>query len=92
MILLQLKIFKTKICLLILFLQRNVGNDDSTSFWDDLWYGDISLKNHFPRVYALEVEKCCVVKDRVVNGDMGYLFEKGFGHCNGTGCKWLFNI
>ncbi|GKD34056.1 RNA-directed DNA polymerase, eukaryota [Tanacetum coccineum] len=49
---------------------RKVADGASTSFWHDPWCGDgTSLKDKFPRLYALELNKDCNVKDRglVVN-------------------------
>ncbi|GJV34238.1 RNA-directed DNA polymerase, eukaryota [Tanacetum coccineum] len=34
-----------------------VGNGRSTSFWKDLWIGDIRLCHKFPRLFALDVSK-----------------------------------
>nr|GFC58290.1 RNA-directed DNA polymerase, eukaryota, reverse transcriptase zinc-binding domain protein [Tanacetum cinerariifolium] len=43
---------------------RKVAGGANTSFWHDPWCGDgTSLKNKFPRLYALESFKDCKVKD-----------------------------
>ena len=46
-------------------LQVNIGNGEETSFWEEKWHEDGNLKNIFPRMYALEVEKKVKVKDRI---------------------------
>ncbi|GJT73341.1 RNA-directed DNA polymerase, eukaryota [Tanacetum coccineum] len=38
-----------------------VGNGRNTSFWKDLWIGDSRLFLAFPRLYALENNKDCIV-------------------------------
>lgn len=47
-------------------IRRKVGNGKSTSFWEVCWVLDgVSLKDLCPRLYSLEVEKKCLVADRV---------------------------
>ncbi|GKB88583.1 RNA-directed DNA polymerase, eukaryota, reverse transcriptase zinc-binding domain protein [Tanacetum coccineum] len=55
---------KAKINLLALYA-RSVGDEHSISFWEESWCGGRSLKEKFPRVYALEVNKSCVVAQRI---------------------------
>nr|GEV79664.1 RNA-directed DNA polymerase, eukaryota, reverse transcriptase zinc-binding domain protein [Tanacetum cinerariifolium] len=44
---------------------RNIADGANTSFWYEPWCGDGSvLKGNFPRLYALEVDKDCKVRDR----------------------------
>ncbi|GKD04019.1 RNA-directed DNA polymerase, eukaryota, reverse transcriptase zinc-binding domain protein [Tanacetum coccineum] len=42
---------------LISFAKRKVGNGENTSFWNQKWYADLPLKNLFPRIFALEIDK-----------------------------------
>nr|GEU98552.1 RNA-directed DNA polymerase, eukaryota, reverse transcriptase zinc-binding domain protein [Tanacetum cinerariifolium] len=42
---------------LISFCIKKVGNGVDTLFWKDVWMGDLSLKFHFLRLYALETYK-----------------------------------
>ncbi|XP_071708881.1 uncharacterized protein [Rutidosis leptorrhynchoides] len=42
----------------------NIGNGMSTWFWHDRWLNGSILRENFPRLYALETEKSCVVADR----------------------------
>ncbi|GJY17101.1 RNA-directed DNA polymerase, eukaryota [Tanacetum coccineum] len=39
------------------FMQKKLGNGADTYFWEDLWHGDMVLKQRYPRLYALEVKK-----------------------------------
>ncbi|PWA31606.1 reverse transcriptase zinc-binding domain-containing protein [Artemisia annua] len=44
---------------------HKIGDGASTSFWEDTWCSDHALKSLFPRIYMLDTERHCVVKDRV---------------------------
>ncbi|GKB29934.1 RNA-directed DNA polymerase, eukaryota, reverse transcriptase zinc-binding domain protein [Tanacetum coccineum] len=37
--------------------KKKLGNGADTYFWDDLWRGDMVLKQRYPRLYALELNK-----------------------------------
>ncbi|PWA77416.1 RNA-directed DNA polymerase, eukaryota [Artemisia annua] len=45
-------------------MQKGIGNGRNTRFWLDLWVGDQTLKERFPRVFALERIKDCSLADR----------------------------
>nr|GEW80244.1 RNA-directed DNA polymerase, eukaryota [Tanacetum cinerariifolium] len=49
------------------FLQRHVNNGTSTKFWSETWMGD-SLKNQFPGLFRLTLNKDCTIRDRWNNG------------------------
>ncbi|GJU21172.1 RNA-directed DNA polymerase, eukaryota, reverse transcriptase zinc-binding domain protein [Tanacetum coccineum] len=38
-------------------MQKKLCNSANTSFWDDVWRGDTTLKQRFHRLYALELNK-----------------------------------
>nr|GEY00622.1 hypothetical protein [Tanacetum cinerariifolium] len=42
---------------LISMMHKKIGNGLNTSFWKDWWRGEQRLKEVFPRIYALEVNK-----------------------------------
>ncbi|XP_071718479.1 uncharacterized protein [Rutidosis leptorrhynchoides] len=44
---------------------RNIGNGRSTLFWEERWCGGIKLRELFPRLYRLEINKEAVIADRV---------------------------
>ncbi|GJU77186.1 RNA-directed DNA polymerase, eukaryota [Tanacetum coccineum] len=50
---------------LISHCKIRVGNGRRTSFWNDLWIGDASLRFMFPRLYALDTNKVCTVADKM---------------------------
>ncbi|GKC52964.1 RNA-directed DNA polymerase, eukaryota, reverse transcriptase zinc-binding domain protein [Tanacetum coccineum] len=39
------------------YMQKKLGNGADTSFWDEVWHGDTTLKQRFHRLYALELNK-----------------------------------
>ncbi|GKB92738.1 RNA-directed DNA polymerase, eukaryota [Tanacetum coccineum] len=43
------------------FIQKKLGNGSATSFWEDVWRGDISFKYLYPRLFALETSKSITV-------------------------------
>ncbi|GJR52503.1 hypothetical protein Tco_1403024 [Tanacetum coccineum] len=43
---------------------RSIGDGTSTSFWNEIWCGDHPLKASFPRIYALDTDKECMVAHR----------------------------
>nr|GEV64098.1 RNA-directed DNA polymerase, eukaryota, reverse transcriptase zinc-binding domain protein [Tanacetum cinerariifolium] len=47
---------------------RRIGNGCSTKFWSDKWAENGILKDIFPRVYALELDKSITVAAKKVQG------------------------
>ena len=56
--------------------KRKVGNGFNIRFWDDQWCGDSPLKVLFPRVYALDGNKQCVVAQRLNCSDWSTEFRR----------------
>ncbi|PWA87280.1 RNA-directed DNA polymerase, eukaryota [Artemisia annua] len=54
---------------LISLCSHKIGNGSGTRFWEDIWYGDQSLKVLFPRIYLLDSNKSCSIADRVCSLD-----------------------
>ncbi|XP_071739386.1 uncharacterized protein [Rutidosis leptorrhynchoides] len=52
-----------------------VGNGMDTSFWNDKWVGELSLKEAYPRLYRLESSKDVSVADRVGFADNSIVFS-----------------
>ncbi|GJZ54433.1 RNA-directed DNA polymerase, eukaryota, reverse transcriptase zinc-binding domain protein [Tanacetum coccineum] len=50
---------------LVSFCTRKIGNGIDSSFWNDLWCGNHSLKEMFPRIYNLETDKRCSIASRI---------------------------
>ncbi|GKA29079.1 hypothetical protein Tco_0715324 [Tanacetum coccineum] len=47
------------------YLQLNMGNGESTTFWEDRWLEGSMLKDIFPRLYVLEINKKVSVGDKL---------------------------
>ncbi|GKE02536.1 RNA-directed DNA polymerase, eukaryota, reverse transcriptase zinc-binding domain protein [Tanacetum coccineum] len=43
---------------------RLIGDGTTIRFWDEIWCGDRPLKASFPRIYALDSDKTCMVAQR----------------------------
>ncbi|GJQ97360.1 putative RNA-directed DNA polymerase, eukaryota, reverse transcriptase zinc-binding domain protein [Tanacetum coccineum] len=43
---------------------KKVRNGTNTCFWEDIWLGEVRLKDRFPRLYELEREKNVLVSGR----------------------------
>ncbi|GJS15007.1 RNA-directed DNA polymerase, eukaryota [Tanacetum coccineum] len=44
---------------------KRVRNGNNTSFWLDIWKGDSTLRDDFPRMYAIELDKQISVADKM---------------------------
>ncbi|GJX89986.1 RNA-directed DNA polymerase, eukaryota [Tanacetum coccineum] len=49
-------------------IKRQVKDGSSTRVWRDAWLGDIPLERKFPRLFCLEANKDCLVRDKWQNG------------------------
>ncbi|GJW68364.1 hypothetical protein Tco_0122788 [Tanacetum coccineum] len=49
--------------------KKSVRNGELTSFWNDRWIGNSTLKIAFGRLYALETDKSCSVSSRCPSFD-----------------------
>ncbi|GJU70384.1 RNA-directed DNA polymerase, eukaryota, reverse transcriptase zinc-binding domain protein [Tanacetum coccineum] len=56
---------------LLKFMNEKVGNGIDTSFWEEIWRGDMNFKTKFPRVYALESDKKINVASKMNHNDVG---------------------
>ncbi|GJU16241.1 hypothetical protein Tco_1144207 [Tanacetum coccineum] len=63
--LLRVETLKKKSIHLNNFMQKKLGNGADTYFWEDLWHGDMVLKQRYPRLYALEVKKTVDVASKL---------------------------
>nr|GEX40755.1 RNA-directed DNA polymerase, eukaryota [Tanacetum cinerariifolium] len=43
---------------------KNIGNDESTKFWLDKWLGGSPLSESYPRLFRLDLNQHCLVRDR----------------------------
>nr|GEV84137.1 RNA-directed DNA polymerase, eukaryota [Tanacetum cinerariifolium] len=60
----EVELMSKKDISLMKFMQIKVGNGDNTRLWEDLWHSGGTLKDRFPRVYALESYKA-ICADKV---------------------------
>ncbi|KAL9677221.1 hypothetical protein QQ045_005449 [Rhodiola kirilowii] len=44
-------------------LKFKLGNGNSTSFWHDVWLGDIPIKGQYPKLFLLAVDKKASVRE-----------------------------
>ncbi|GJR63333.1 RNA-directed DNA polymerase, eukaryota [Tanacetum coccineum] len=45
--------------------KKRIGDGNRTRFWVDKWIGDKPLQDHFPRLFALELDKEVLVVDKM---------------------------
>nr|GEV23127.1 hypothetical protein [Tanacetum cinerariifolium] len=55
---------------------KKVGNGKNTMFWYEPWKGDVSFKNLFPRLFALELDKTITVAGKMVHLSLGTSFRR----------------
>ncbi|GJS91243.1 RNA-directed DNA polymerase, eukaryota, reverse transcriptase zinc-binding domain protein [Tanacetum coccineum] len=57
-------------------MQKKLGNGADTYFWEDLWHGDMVLKQRYPRLYALEVKKTVDVASKLSQENLTWSFRR----------------
>ncbi|GKC19658.1 hypothetical protein Tco_1021808 [Tanacetum coccineum] len=57
-------------------IHRKMGNGVDTYFWDDVWKGDITFKNLYPRIYALESIKKISVASKLGQDILGFSLRR----------------
>jgi hypothetical protein len=54
-------------------VEKRMGNGRNTSFWEDSWVGDTPLRQSFPRLFSISLQKVESVADLWnVNGEEGW--------------------
>ncbi|GJX80171.1 RNA-directed DNA polymerase, eukaryota [Tanacetum coccineum] len=53
-------------------LRRKLNNGVSIKFWLDVWIGDSFLSTRFPRLFRLDSDPDCFVRDRWINGSWSW--------------------
>nr|GEX80684.1 RNA-directed DNA polymerase, eukaryota [Tanacetum cinerariifolium] len=48
-------------------IKRKVKDGSTTRFWRDAWIGDNPLERQFPRLFCLEADRDCLVRDKWQN-------------------------
>ncbi|GJU19186.1 hypothetical protein Tco_1152528 [Tanacetum coccineum] len=64
-ILREVRMLKDKGFDFISHCKKRVGDGRCTLFWDDLWISDVPLRDRFPRLFALELDKEVSVADKL---------------------------
>ncbi|XP_071694823.1 uncharacterized protein [Rutidosis leptorrhynchoides] len=59
------------------FFEKKIGDGRDVLFWKDIWTGDTSLKDKFPRLFRLDTNQDTCVNERVqlVNGLLQFSWE-----------------
>ncbi|GJY15468.1 hypothetical protein Tco_0385890 [Tanacetum coccineum] len=57
-------------------IKKKVGNGFNTRFWEDLWKGEVVLKDLFPRLYALETMKNISVANKMAQLSLDFSFRR----------------
>ncbi|GJV40575.1 RNA-directed DNA polymerase, eukaryota, reverse transcriptase zinc-binding domain protein [Tanacetum coccineum] len=68
--------------------KKKIGNGKDTSFWDDVWIGEIPLKFRFPRLYNLETNKHADVASKLIQVH----FSNLLGRCPRGGVEHQFQM
>ncbi|GJZ63258.1 RNA-directed DNA polymerase, eukaryota, reverse transcriptase zinc-binding domain protein [Tanacetum coccineum] len=58
------------------YMRLNLGNGDSTLFWEDNWINGFVLKDMYPRIYALEKSKMVKVSSKLMDFSLDNLFRR----------------
>ncbi|GJU93707.1 hypothetical protein Tco_1318463 [Tanacetum coccineum] len=58
------------------FIHKKIGNGADTSFWEDIWRGNDTLKSLYLRVYSLETCKNISVAKKMSYADMGFSLRR----------------
>ena len=55
---------------------KKIGNGENTSFWNDIWLGEIALKDLYKRLYALEMCKSISVAEKMGHSSLVHSFRR----------------
>nr|GEX85425.1 RNA-directed DNA polymerase, eukaryota, reverse transcriptase zinc-binding domain protein [Tanacetum cinerariifolium] len=72
----EMKVFKKQGTDICTFMHKKLGNGVNTSFWEDVWRGNVVFKYRFPRLYALESPKRIVVASKLAHSSVAYSFQR----------------
>ncbi|XP_039009369.1 uncharacterized protein LOC120137754 [Hibiscus syriacus] len=56
-------------------MRLKTGNEKYVEFWNDVWLGGVPLKDLFPRLYVLSINKLGKVMDFRVNNASGWVWD-----------------
>ncbi|PWA34062.1 RNA-directed DNA polymerase, eukaryota [Artemisia annua] len=70
-------------------MRKRIGNGRNTQFWSDLWVGDQTLKERFPRVFVLERIKDCSIADRWCDDNWNWNWIRNMNTEGRTGQQFI---
>ncbi|GJV74407.1 hypothetical protein Tco_1505991, partial [Tanacetum coccineum] len=56
--------------------KKRIGNGRATKFWTDKWVLDVTFRERFPRVYALDMDKECFGASKFGGGQISDSFRR----------------
>ncbi|GJT28614.1 RNA-directed DNA polymerase, eukaryota, reverse transcriptase zinc-binding domain protein [Tanacetum coccineum] len=68
--------FQNKGIDLLGYMQKKLGNCEHTMFWEDSWKGEVPLKNLFPRIYSLEIDKSISVASKLAHSSVCFSLRR----------------
>nr|GEX81064.1 RNA-directed DNA polymerase, eukaryota, reverse transcriptase zinc-binding domain protein [Tanacetum cinerariifolium] len=72
----EMVVFKKQGTDICTFMHKKFGNRANTSFWEDVWRGNVVFKYRFPRLYALESHKRIDVAAKLAHSSVAYSFRR----------------
>ncbi|GKB77897.1 RNA-directed DNA polymerase, eukaryota, reverse transcriptase zinc-binding domain protein [Tanacetum coccineum] len=71
----EITILRSKGIDLLPFIRKKVGNREDTLFWEDIWLDGVILKQKYPRLYALELDKRVTVVDKLNHSSLVWSYR-----------------
>nr|GEW94022.1 RNA-directed DNA polymerase, eukaryota, reverse transcriptase zinc-binding domain protein [Tanacetum cinerariifolium] len=73
----MIEVFKKQGTDICTFMHKKLENGANTSFWEDVWRGNVVFKYRFPRLYDLESHKRIDVAAKLAHSNVEYSFRCG---------------
>ncbi|GJR14799.1 RNA-directed DNA polymerase, eukaryota [Tanacetum coccineum] len=61
---------------LLSLVKKKIGNGEATSFWNNVWLGDSPLKQAYPRLYLIELDKHASVASKLRDNSLTGSFRR----------------
>ncbi|GJY47483.1 RNA-directed DNA polymerase, eukaryota, reverse transcriptase zinc-binding domain protein [Tanacetum coccineum] len=72
----EMGVLKSKGIDFLSYIKLKCGDGSRTSFWEDLWRGDVAFKDLVPRLYMLENMKDVTVAVKLAHEDLEWSFRR----------------
>jgi hypothetical protein len=59
---------------------REVGNEETTSFWNVAWRGGVSFQDKYPRLFSISIQQGASLREMGGNGDWVFEWRRHFFH------------